>query len=128
MAQPVLEGAVGGLTRGFEDRAIDAKEPAVIATADALLINQPEFERGSAMRAMQFQQPDRAAFVAKGDQVFPQDPQPSRDISKFEGLDDGLPETSQIFTARGAGADSGQLLVFRRALAVVISAIAAVQK
>ena len=80
------------------------------------------------MRAMQFQQPDRAASVAKGDQVFPQDPQPSRDLSKLGGLDDGLPETSQIFTARGARADSGQLLVFRRTFAVVISAIAAVQK
>ena len=128
MAQPVLERAVGGLTRGFEDRAVGAEQPAVVATANALLIDQPEFERGAAMRAMQFQQPDRAAFVAKSDQVFPQDPQPSRDISQFGGLDDGLPEASQIFTARGTGADPGQLLVFWRAVAMVISAIGAVQE
>ena len=95
MAQPVLERAVGGLTRGFEDRAVGAEQPAVVAAANALLIDQPEFERGAAMRAMQFQQPDRAALVAKGDQVFPQDPQPPRDFSQFGGLDDGLPEASQ---------------------------------
>ncbi len=92
MAQPIFERAVIGLTRRFEDCAVGAKQPAVIAAADPVFADQTEFERGAAMRAMQFQQPDHAAFVAKSDQVFPQDPQPPRDFSQFGGLDYGLPE------------------------------------
>ncbi len=34
--EPVLQGAVGRLARGFEDRAVATEQPAMIAAADAL--------------------------------------------------------------------------------------------
>src|SRR5262249_60722279 len=73
--QPVLKGAVGRLTRGLEDRSVDVEEPAVIAAADPFLANQAEFERGAAMRAMQFEEASGIAFVAERDQILSQNPQ-----------------------------------------------------
>ena len=128
VAQPVLEGAVGRLARGFEDRAVGSEQPAVIAAANARLADQPEFERGAAMRAMQFQQPDLAALVAKGDEVLAEDAQPPRHLAQLRGLDDRLPEPPQIFAAGRARADPGQFLVYRRTIAMVIGAVGTVQK
>src|SRR6516165_3404811 len=61
--QPVLQGAVGRLARRFEDRAAAAEEPAMVAAANPGLLDQSEFERGAAMRAVQLEQPDLAAAV-----------------------------------------------------------------
>jgi hypothetical protein len=62
MEQPVFEGAVGGLTRGFEDRAVGAEQPAVIATADALVFNAAVEKTRAAMDATRIQQ-SRAALA-----------------------------------------------------------------
>jgi len=90
--QPVLQRAVGGLARGFEDRAVGAEEPAVIAAANARFADQSEFERGAAMRAMQFQQADAAALVAEGDEILAQNAQPPGHFAQFGGLDHRLPK------------------------------------
>jgi superfamily II DNA helicase RecQ len=73
--QPVLQRAVGRFARRFEDRAVAAEQPAVIAAANAGVADQAEFERGAAMRAMQLQKADLAALVAERDQVLAEDAQ-----------------------------------------------------
>src|SRR5439155_23953852 len=123
VAEPVLQGAAGRLAGGLEDRAADIEEPAVIAAADALVADQAELERGAAMRAMQFEETDGAGFVAERDEVLTENAQPPRDLAQFAGEDDRLPKAPQIFAARRPRPDTGQLLVHRRALAVVIGAV-----
>ena len=60
VTEPVLERAVGRLARGLKDRPVDIEEPAVIAAPYSLVADEAEFERGAAMRAMQFEEPDRS--------------------------------------------------------------------
>ena len=126
--QPVFQRAVGRLAGGLDDRAVDVEQPAVIAAADALVADQAKFERGAAVRAMQFKEADGAALVAKRNQVFAENPQPPRQLAEFAGEDDRLPEAPQIFAARGTRPDAGQLLVLRRSLAMVIGAVGLIQK
>ena len=52
----VLDPAFRRLTRGFQDRAVAVEQPAVIAAADAPLLDLAEFERGAAVAAMLFEQ------------------------------------------------------------------------
>src|SRR5580658_1760269 len=78
MKQPVLQRAIGRLARGLEDRAVDVEQPAMIAAAYALVADQTEFERRAAVWAVQFEQTDRAALVAKRNQILAENAQPPR--------------------------------------------------
>src|ERR1700730_10027470 len=80
------------------------------------------------MRAMQFQEADRAALVAERDEVLAENAQAARQLPQRVGQDDRLPEAAQIFAAGRARPDSGQLLVFRRPLAMVVAAVGLRQK
>jgi hypothetical protein len=124
--QLFLQRAVGRLAWGFEDRAVAAEEPAVIAATKPLPLDQSEFERGAAMRAVQLDQPDLAAAVAKRDEVLAEDFKPLRHVAESARKDHRLPEPPQVFAARRTRPDSGQLVVHRRHAAVVISAISLV--
>jgi hypothetical protein len=128
MEKAVLQCAVGRLSRGFEDRAVNVEQPAVIAAADPLFSDQAEFQRGAPMRAVQLQQANRPAAVAKGDEVLAQYTQSPREVIQLAGQNDRLPKTPHIFTAWRARPDAGQLLVFRRPLAVVIGAVGCIEK
>src|SRR5439155_9971414 len=123
VAEAVLQCAVGRFARSLEDRAVDIEEPAVIAAADALVAYQAELERGAAMRAMQFEETDGAGSVAERDEVLTENAQPPRDLAQFAGEDDRVPKAPQIFAAWRPRPDTGQFLVHRRALAMVIGAV-----
>jgi hypothetical protein len=92
--EPILQGAVGGLAGRLKDPAVNVEQPAMIAAADALVADQAELERRSAMRAIWFQQADGAALVTEDDEVLSEDAQSPGKIAEFAG--------------------EGQLLVFRR--------------
>src|SRR5438874_1871812 len=62
--EPVLERAVRRLARGLEDRPVCGEQPPVVAAAYPPALDQPELERGPAMRAVQLQQARIAALVA----------------------------------------------------------------
>lgn len=83
----------------------------MIAAPDPLTAGQVEFERGAA--SMQFQQANGVTLVAEGDDVFAQ----------LTGENDWLPELPQVFPAWCARSNPGQLLVFRRSLAMVVGAV-----
>ena len=80
------------------------------------------------MRAVQFKEADGAALVAKRHQILAENAQPPRQLAEFAGEDDRLPKAPQIFAARGARPDAGQLLVLPRSLAMVIGAVGDIQK
>jgi hypothetical protein len=80
------------------------------------------------MRAMQSQEADRAALVAERDEVLAEDAQPARQLGQLARQDDRLPEAAQILAAGRARTDSGQFLVLRRPLAMVIAAVGPGQK
>src|SRR5215471_6985387 len=83
MKEPILQCAVLRLSRGFEDRAVDIKEPAVITAPNALLADEAEFERCAAMRAMELQQSKRAAAIAERNEVLAQYTQAARQVVQF---------------------------------------------
>src|SRR5438105_15115752 len=80
------------------------------------------------MRAVQFQQADRARSVAERDEVLAEDAQAARQIAQFAGQNHRLPEAPQIFAAWRVRPDPGQFLVFGRPLAMLIGAEGGVQK
>src|SRR5215469_4103619 len=125
--QPILQRAVGRLAGGFEDGAVTPEQPAVIAAADALLADQAEFERGSAMRAMQLEEAGLAGAVTKGDEILAQDAEPERQVLQIVRVADRLPEAAEILAARRIRADMGKLGVFRRDLTVMIAAVTRLQ-
>src|SRR5262249_50238849 len=107
--EPVLESAFIRLPRRFENLPVRRKQPAMVAAAYALGVDQPEFERGPAVWAVQLQQPDGAAPVAERHELLPQDLDAVRQIPQLVGEADRLPEAAQIFAARRARADMGEL-------------------
>jgi hypothetical protein len=79
--EAVLQGAVCRLARRLEDRAVDVEEPAMIAAADPLFADETEFERGPAMRAVQFEKAHSTALVAERDEILAQNPQAPRQVA-----------------------------------------------
>src|ERR1051325_5532006 len=94
----------------------------MIAAAYPLRADEAEFERGAAMRAVQFQETDRAALIAERDQILAQDPDPQRQIAEIVGETYRLPEAAHIFAARRIRPDMGELGILLRHRAVVIAA------
>ena len=80
------------------------------------------------MRAVQFEQPDLVATVAKSDEILAKDFNTLRHVAELTRNNHRLPKPPQVFAARRARPDSGQLLVHRRYTAVLISAVGLVQK
>jgi len=64
----------------------------VIAAADPLLTDEAKFERGPAVRAVQFEEPNSAALGAERDEILAHDAQSPRQIAQILGQDDRLPE------------------------------------
>jgi hypothetical protein len=60
MGQRVPDWAVVRLTGCLKDRAVNVIQPAVIATADAMLGDNAILQGGSAVAALPVQQPDMA--------------------------------------------------------------------
>ena len=80
------------------------------------------------MWAVQFQQPDLATAVAKRDEIVAEDFEPLRHVAELVRDDYRLPEPPQVFAARRARPDPGQLFVLGRPLAMVIGAVGGAQK
>ena len=69
LAHLVLELAAVGLAGLFEAMAFGVEFPAVVAAADAVLLDLAVIERGAAVAAARMQQADAAMPVAEQDQI-----------------------------------------------------------
>ena len=67
-----------GLVHLLDAAAVDREFPAVIDAAQPALLVAPEPQGGAAMGAILVDEPDPALAVAKGDEVFAQEPHPHR--------------------------------------------------
>src|ERR1041385_8963655 len=94
----------------------------MIAAAYPLRADQAEFERGAAMRAVQFQETDRAALIAERDQILTQDPDPQGEIAQIIGETHRLPEAAHIFAPGCTAPDMGGFCIRLRPRAGVIAA------
>src|SRR5207249_9764104 len=103
VAEPLLERAVGGLAGRLEDAAVHVEDPAVIAAADAALLEDAVLERGPAVGALQLQQAGAARAVAEDHEVLAHDPDAPRHVSEVAREGHRLPEPSQVLAARRAG-------------------------
>ena len=101
-----------GFARRLEDRAVDIKMPAVIAAANAALLDAAVLERRAAMCAVPTEQADLAALVAEDHQVFAEDADGNGEVLELRGHRHRMPEAAEIFAAGCAGAYMRQLLVF----------------
>jgi hypothetical protein len=80
------------------------------------------------MRAVQLKEADLAAAVAESDQILAQDADLQRQILQVVGKAHRLPEAAHVFATGRLRADMGQLGVLSRDLAIVIAAVARLQK
>src|SRR5947208_737456 len=122
VTQLVIQRAVSRLPRGFQDRAVDVEQPPMIAAAYPLRADEAEFERGAAMRAVQFQQTDRAALIAERDQILTQDPDPQREVAELIGETHRLPEAAHVFATRRIRPDMAEFCIRTRAIEGVLAA------
>src|SRR5690242_17334210 len=105
-----------GLAGHFETLASGVVEPAVIAAADAALLDLAPFERRPAMRAMRFERADAPSLVAKDDDLLAEELFLARQILQLLGETDRLPIAAQEFAHRAARLDAGQLVIGWRGL------------
>jgi len=110
----VLDLAGGGLARGFQDGAVGVEQPAMVAAAYAVLLDDAELERGVAVAAQQVQQPIGAGPVAEQHQVLAHPAQLQRQFANHGGERDRHPEPAQILAAGCARHDAGDLIVRRQ--------------
>ena len=112
MEHSLGERIVIAVGRRLEDGAVDIEVPAVVAAANTGLVELAVFERGAAVRAMQLQEPEPAAEVAKTEP----DLRPGYAIAagtffRFSTSAIGCQKQRKILSARCIGADASQLLI-----------------
>jgi hypothetical protein len=102
------------LQRHLEHLALDVVEPTVIAAAQPAILDPAVLEGGAAMAAAVEHQADPVLAVAKGDEVFPQDAHPLRQVLEVLGQADRVPIASQELSARRARTHMGELGILSR--------------
>jgi hypothetical protein len=100
----------------------------MVAAAQALAVDQPEFQGCTAMRTVQFQESHGAVAVAERHQILAEDFYPARQPLQVVGEADGLPEPAHIFTARRTRADMGEFSILLGDIAVKVAAISRLQE
>ena len=128
VAQPVLQSAVRRLAGCFKDGAIGREQPSVIAAAYSLGVDQPKLQRCAAMGTMQLQQTHGAAQVAEHHQFFAENFHSLRQITQFVGEADRLPKAAQVFAARRAGSNMGELAVLAGDVTMEVAAKSRLQE
>ena len=109
LAHLVPELAAVGFAGLFEATAFGVELPAVIAAADAVLLDLAVIERGAAMAAAGMQQADAVVLVTEQDQVFAEDTDLAGNIGGVGHQADRMPVTPEQFPHRRAAPDLGQL-------------------
>ena len=123
LAEPVADRAVGKLPGGVEDGAVDVEVPAVVAAADAALLDLAELERGAPVHAAPFQHPDPPACVAEHHQVLAEDPDGPRKVLELRFDADGLPEAAQVLPAGRSVSHAAKLIVRMAVAGAVVGAV-----
>src|ERR671934_2549257 len=80
------------------------------------------------MRAVEMEQSEPTAPVTEQHEIFAEDAQAQRDVAEIARERDRLPEAPEIFAARRAGTDAGQLVVGQRDPAHVIPTVRRVEE
>ena len=115
---PHIEAPPGLLALAWHVDALALRvvKPAVVAAAQAALLDPAPFERGAAMRAMWVERADPALLVAKDDDLLAQQLFLARQIAKLVRRAHGLPIAAHQFAHRAARLDAGQLVIGSRNL------------
>ncbi|MGY4461012.1 hypothetical protein ACVWYI_004972 [Bradyrhizobium sp. LB13.1] len=104
-----LAGLLQAVTFGVE-------LPAVIAAADAVLLDLAVVERGAAMAAARVQQADAAVLVAEQHQIFAEGTHLLRRVGGITDKSDRMPVAAEQFAHRRAAHDRGELGTCERRL------------
>ncbi|MCY1542438.1 hypothetical protein D9M68_781840 [compost metagenome] len=73
LAHAFLQLAALGLARGFQQGAVHIPLPAVVATTDAVFLNDAELQRRPTVGAMTMQHADTTTTISEGDQILAKD-------------------------------------------------------
>ena len=114
LAHLVLELAAVGLAGLFEAAALGVELPAVIAAADAVLLDLAIIERGAAVAAAGVEQAGAAMPVAEQDEILTERADFSGNIGGVARKADRVPIAPQQFPHRRAATDLGQFGPGRR--------------
>src|SRR6185312_9445772 len=104
----ILVLAAFRLTGLIETVAFHIEEPAVIAAADAFILDLAVIERRAAVRAAWIEQARPAFAIAEEDQILAEDADVLRHRSDFFGERDRMPIAAHEFAAGRARPDLGQ--------------------
>jgi hypothetical protein len=115
---PHVEAPAGliALARHVDALTLRVVEPAVIAAAQARLLDAAPFERGAAMRAMRVERADPALLVAKEDDLLAEELHLLRQVAELVRGAHRLPIAAHQFAHRAARLDAGQLVIRSRNL------------
>ena len=105
--EPVLERARRRLARRLQNPPVGREQPAVIAAAQALGLDDAVFERGAAVAAVKIEQPPIPAARPKQHEVLAEHAHPERQLADLGGDRDGLPEGAGDIRRRPSRARHG---------------------
>jgi hypothetical protein len=108
LAHPVAVPAKVRLARLLQAAALSIEDPAVVAAADALILDPAIKERRPPVRAVRHDEPGLAALGAEEDEILTEDPQPLRRRGRVCGQRDRLPVPAQYLPVRRARPDLGE--------------------
>jgi hypothetical protein len=117
LTHTVAEAATLRFAGLLQAAAFDVEQPAVVAAADAALLDLAVVERGPAMRAARVHQPRPAGLVTEQDQVLAQDPHFARHLRGVRRQPDRVPVAAQQVAHRRGRTDLGQGREVSRSLA-----------
>ena len=123
LADVLEDRGLRGLRRRLQQRAVDVVEPAVIAAADAALLDVAELQRGATMGAVLLEQAHASRLVPEQHQVLAQDPHRKRQLSQLRGHGDSVPEAPQVLPRRRASRHVGEFRVLSRVLLIVVARV-----
>src|SRR5215472_5714549 len=108
-----------GLARHVEALARSIVDPAVVAAADAALLDLTPFQRRSPVRAMRIERADATLLVAEQHDLLAEELFFPRQVLQLFGEAGGLPIPAQEFAHRATRLDGRQLVIGRRNLASI---------
>src|SRR6185437_14609619 len=119
LARNIAMKAMLGLAGLIETGAVDAEQPAVIAAADAFILDLAVEQGGAAMHAARIEETWPALTVTEQNQILAQEADFCRPRGGVARQRDRMPKTPQPFAARRVGAHLGQHRIVSRVLPAI---------
>jgi hypothetical protein len=104
--------ALGGLAGHLQDPTAYVVKPAVVAAAQAAILDMAELQRSASMQAPELKQAYPADIIAKKNEIFAQKSPADRSALQFQGKPNGMPIPAQHLSPGCSRTDTSKHFIF----------------